>query len=58
VNQAVKLRIIISASGKVASVEPLGGHPQQIHNATLIVAQWTFAPDQRSTTAVVTFQPE
>ena len=56
--ELVKLRIVISASGKVASVEPLGGRPEQIEDATLIVTKWIFGPDQRSTTAVVTFQPE
>lgn len=54
-DRAVKLKIVISATGKVASVEPLHGQPQQIHDAKLIVTRWTFGPDQHSTTAIVTF---
>lgn len=52
---AVKLKIVISATGKVALVEPLHGQPQQIQDAKQILSQWTFGPDQHSTTAIVTF---
>ena len=49
---AVKLELLVSASGQVKSVKTLGGHPLLIDAAESAVKQWKYEPGQEGTEVV------
>ena len=51
---AVKLEVVIAASGQVKAVKPMGGHPLLINAAVSAVKQWLFEPAASETTQSVT----
>ena len=51
----VKLRVVISPAGEVASVERLAGQPHLAHAAERIIRKWRFASERCAITATVTF---
>ena len=49
----VKLRVTISADGRVTEAKALGGHPMLIAPATDAVKQWKYEPGAEETTTVI-----
>ena len=55
VQGSVKLQVTIAPSGKVQSVNVIGGHPLLIDSATQAMKGWQYEPAAETTTATVVF---
>ena len=49
----VKVFAVVTADGKVKSVEPAGGHPVLIEAARQAITQWKFAPASTETRELI-----
>jgi TonB family protein len=54
----VRLEVVISPAGRVASVKLVGGHPLLALSATQAVKAWVFAPGPAETTEMISISFE